>query len=189
MNAYDFDGTIYRGDSSVDFFIFCLSRYPWLALFLPYQIAMILAYKLHLCSKEQEKSAFFSFLRLVPDVPSALTAFWKKNQDKIESWYLARKQTNDVVISASPEFLLVPICQQMNIDRLIASKVNSRTGSFESKNCKGEEKVRRFKKLFAHATINSFYSDSESDRPMAQLAEKAFQLEKGNLKEWPNYEE
>ena len=27
MNVYDFDGTIYDGDSSVDFFRFCLKKY------------------------------------------------------------------------------------------------------------------------------------------------------------------
>ena len=26
INVYDFDGTIYDGDSSIDFFIFCLSK-------------------------------------------------------------------------------------------------------------------------------------------------------------------
>ena len=184
MNVYDFDGTIYRGDSSVDFFAFCLTRYPWLAIFLPYQIAMILAYKLRLCSKEQEKSAYFSFLRLVPDVQSTVTAFWRKKKIKIESWYLAQKKQDDVVISASPAFLLLPISEHLNIGKLIASEVNSHTGTFESKNCSGEEKVRRLKKLFADATIDSFYSDSESDKPMAKLAQNAFKVKKGILNKW-----
>ena len=28
MNVFDFDGTIYNGDSSKDFFFYCLKRYP-----------------------------------------------------------------------------------------------------------------------------------------------------------------
>ena len=28
MNVYDFDGTIYRGDSTVDFFLFCMKKKP-----------------------------------------------------------------------------------------------------------------------------------------------------------------
>lgn len=184
MNVYDFDGTIYQGDSSVDIFAFCLIRYPWLVIFLPYQIAMILAYKLRLCSKEQEKSAYFSFLRLVPDIKSTVNSFWRKNAGKIESWYLAQKKHDDVVISASPAFLLTPICEQLNIGRVIATEVNSQTGVFMSKNCSGEEKVQRFREIYANAVISSFYSDSETDRPMAQLAKHAFKVKKGILNNW-----
>lgn len=32
-NIYDFDKTIYDGDSTVDFFLFCLKREPILILF------------------------------------------------------------------------------------------------------------------------------------------------------------
>ena len=28
MNVFDFDGTIYHGDSSKDFFFYCLKNYP-----------------------------------------------------------------------------------------------------------------------------------------------------------------
>ena len=28
MNVYDFDKTIYRGDSTMDFWRYCLKRYP-----------------------------------------------------------------------------------------------------------------------------------------------------------------
>ena len=28
MNVFDFDGTIYNGDSSKDFFFYCLKHYP-----------------------------------------------------------------------------------------------------------------------------------------------------------------
>ena len=92
MNVYDFDGTIYRGDSSVDFFLFCLIRFPWLLLVLPYQVAVIILYKLHICSKEQEKSAFFSFLRFVPNVETMVKKFWCKNRDRIAVWYLSQKK-------------------------------------------------------------------------------------------------
>ncbi len=28
MNVYDFDGTIYSGDSTIDFYLFCLRKQP-----------------------------------------------------------------------------------------------------------------------------------------------------------------
>ena len=46
MNVYDFDNTIYRGDSSVDFFRHCAVKYPRTLLSavgaLPWMLAMVL---------------------------------------------------------------------------------------------------------------------------------------------------
>lgn len=53
MNVYDFDGTIYNGDSSVDIYFFLLKRYPKLIAYFPKQILGIVKYKLHLSSKEE----------------------------------------------------------------------------------------------------------------------------------------
>ena len=63
INVYDFDGTVYRGDSSVDFFLFCLRRFPANIILLPKVAAALLQYKVHLCSKEHLKSVFFSFVK------------------------------------------------------------------------------------------------------------------------------
>ena len=37
IDVYDFDGTIYDGDSTVDFWLYCLRRKPSLLRFLPHQ--------------------------------------------------------------------------------------------------------------------------------------------------------
>ena len=42
MNVYDFDKTIYRGDSTVDFWRHCLRRYPGAARALPGTLAKAL---------------------------------------------------------------------------------------------------------------------------------------------------
>ena len=174
MNAYDFDGTIYRGDSSVDFYVYCLIRFPWILVLLPYQILGVLAYKCRLCSKETEKSIFFSFLKYVPDVTQAVNSFWKKNKKYIASWYLQQQKQDDIIISASPEFLLAPLCSGLGITHLIASKVDIQTGKFIGKNCYGEEKVHRLRQYLHDARISHFYSDSRSDYPLAQIADQAF---------------
>ena len=174
MNVYDFDGTIYRGDSSVDFYVYCILRYPWLICFLPYQIWGILLYKIGLTSKEREKSAFFSFLKLIPDVEGIVAKFWRRNTGRIAVWYQCQKNESDVVISASPEFLLRPACSMLGLQNLIASEVNPSNGDFLGKNCYGGEKVRRFREMFPKAKIDSFYSDSRSDSPMAAIAGKAY---------------
>lgn len=174
MNAYDFDGTIYRGDSSVDFYVYCLMKFPWLLVLVPYQVFGILAYKCRLCSKESEKSIFFSFLKFVPDVTRAVDNFWEKRKKYIASWYLQQQKQDDIIISASPEFLLAPLCSGLGITHLIASKVDIQTGKFIEKNCYGEEKVHRLRQYLHDARISHFYSDSRSDYPLAQIADQAF---------------
>ena len=46
MNVYDFDDTIFRGDSTRAFWAYCLKRAPGLARFLPRQCAAAVRYVL-----------------------------------------------------------------------------------------------------------------------------------------------
>lgn len=184
LNVYDFDGTIYNGDSSVDIYFFLLKRYPKLIAYFPKQILGMVRYKLHLSSKEEMKEMYFSFLKGVQTDKTFVDDFWKQNQNKIKEWYLNQKRKDDVIISASPEFLLKPICGILGIDNLIATKVELSSGKFLSKNCQGVEKVVRFKELFSEAEIEAFYSDSKSDIYMAKLATKAFRVKKNSIMDW-----
>ena len=184
VNVYDFDGTIYNGDSSVDIYFFLLKRYPKLIAYFPKQILGMVRYKLHLSSKEEMKEMYFSFLKGVQTDKTFVDDFWKQNQNKIKEWYLNQKSKDDVIISASPEFLLKPICDILGIDNLIATKVELSSGKFLSKNCQGVEKVVRFKESFSEAEIEAFYSDSKSDIYMAKLATKAFRVKKNSIMDW-----
>ena len=44
MNVYDFDGTIYDGDSTIDFFFYSLKKKPSLICYLPKQATGFLLY-------------------------------------------------------------------------------------------------------------------------------------------------
>ena len=185
MNVYDFDGTIYRGDSTVDFYFFCLFRYPLMIFSVPVQFWGMVSYKAGRIDKTQMKSYFFSFLKKVKKKDEIIQKFWKKNIKKIYAGYRNQQEEDDVIISASPEFLLQPVCNQLGIKNLVASEVDLSTGKFLGKNCYGEEKIRRFQEAYgAKAEIQNFYSDSISDLPMAQMAAKAFFCRKGERKRW-----
>ena len=128
--------------------------------------------------KTQLKECFFGFLRGI-NAESLAEEFWAHSSGKILGWYKARQQPDDVVISASPEFLLAPICRKLGIHRLIASRVDARTGRFSGEKCRGAEKVRRLAEEYDVTHIDEFYTDSESDLPLAQIADKAFLVKKG----------
>lgn len=183
MNVYDFDGTIYNGDSTVDFFLYVLKRNPSVLLYLPKQAWGFVLYGTKRIDKTKLKEYFFSFLLSV-NTEELTESFWDQNQDKIFDWYLKQQKQDDIIISASPKFLLQPISNRLGISRLIASEVDPKTGMFIGENCHGQEKARRLRSEYNVTHINSFYSDSHSDLPLAKIADNAFLVEKGEVKEW-----
>ena len=66
----------------------------------------------------------------------------------------------------------------------MASRVCSRTGKYEGLNCWGPEKVVRLKAQMGIDHCDRFYSDSQSDTPLAQIADEAFLIKKGKICPW-----
>lgn len=183
MNAYDFDGTIYAGDSTIDFYFFCLKKHPTIARFWPKMAVHSLRYKLGTGSKEKMKEAFFSYLSLI-DAEKEVELFWDSHEKKIYDWYPPQKRADDVIISASPEFLLRPICDRLGLACLIGTRMDIRTGEIHGANCKGVEKVRRFKTETGCTKAEAFYSDSLTDLPMAEISDAAYFVKLGEVTVW-----
>lgn len=183
-NVYDFDKTIYRGDSTVDFYFYCVWKCPWILRRVPYQCYMMILYKLKKISKTEMKEKFYSFFCDIKDMENLVEQFWDKNMHKIEKWYLKQQEEDDLVISASPEFLLNPICKRIGIYHLLASRVNHRNGKYTGENCYGTEKATRFLYEYPEEKIGQFYSDSKSDQPLADLAQKAYLVKKNHIIKW-----
>jgi len=186
MNVYDFDHTVYNGDSSVDFYLFVLCRKPHLIILLPLQVWGIALYLLGIYSKENMKETFFVFTRFIP-VQKIVLSFWDKNRKRIKSWYMLQKQKSDVIISASPEFLLEPLVSGYLGVNLIASRFDQSTGKYTGKNCFGKEKVERLYEVYPGCAIENFYSDSLSDAPLAEKARQSFIVKGQKIILWNDY--
>ncbi len=184
MNVYDFDGTIYDGDSTVDFYFFCLRRKPGIIKKAPQQFKGLLFYAMRKITKKEYKEFFYSFLSALDDVDVEIDSFWRHKKRKIKGWYWRQKKREDVIISASPAFLIEPIGADLGVGLVIASDVNRHTGKCEGENCRGEEKVKRFQKAFPNAYIDEFYSDAITDLPLARLAQKSFLVKGETIQEW-----
>lgn len=184
MNVYDFDGTIYDGDSSIDFYLFEVKRHPAILRCLPGFLMSSIRYKMKKLNKTELKESFFSFLKMIPDVPTEVDLFWNMHYSKIREWYKNKRKEDDLIISASPVFLLQEACNRLKIDRLIASDVDEKTGHFRKANCHGEKKVEYFLEQYGKESLDEFYSDSYSDEPMAKIARKAFLIKHGQIHEW-----
>lgn len=184
MNVYDFDDTIYNGDSTMDFYLFALKRHPVALRRAPGMLLAAARYGLKRIDKTEFKQIFFRFLRDIKDIDRELDDFWAHYEGHIKSWYLKQHASDDVVISASPEFLLRPIMKKLSIHHLLASRVDKSTGIYTGRNCDGEEKVRRFYERFPDAKVTKFYSDSDRDAPMARLAKQSFKVNGNTVAPW-----
>jgi len=184
INVYDFDKTIYAGDSTLDFYIFCIRRNPALLRFLPFQMYGLFAYKINKISKKRFKEYFFRFLHGIDDVDSLVKMFWDTQINRICNWYKEISSENDFIISASPDFLLNDICQRLNVN-IICSNVDKHTGIFDGENCYGEEKVNRLYEFCGKdVIIDSFYSDSISDLPLAMISKNSYLVKNNIPTEW-----
>lgn len=184
MNVYDFDKTIYDGDSTADFYIFSLKRHKKILLLMPSLItAFFKFYVFKIGTKTQFKEKMYKFLKYC-DIDKDISDFWNININKIKPFYKSQQKQDDVIISASPEFLLAPACKNLGINYLMASVVDKSTGKYSGINCHGEEKVRRYREKFSNTEIDEFYSDSYSDTPLAKVADKAYIVKGNKISSW-----
>lgn len=184
MNVFDFDKTIYRGDSTVHFILFISRRHPSVIGSLIKGLPTVWAYKRGKKSKTEMKQKLFACFSRVADIDGEVKLFWDKHIERVESLYLSLKREDDVIISASPEFLLREACSRLGVENLIASRVDKKSGRYDGENCYGEEKPKRFRQMFPEGRIECFYSDSYSDAPMARLAEKPYIIKGRKASPW-----
>ena len=182
MNVYDFDKTIFPADSTARFYLWCLRRYPRCRRTLGWTAWAFFCMGTRLKTKTEAKEIFYRFLRHVPE--NAPELFWQENLRLIRPWYLAGRREDDLIISASPEFLLRPAAEALGFS-LIASRVDQETGRYTGLNCHGAEKLRRFREAYGDAPVEGFWSDSLSDGPMAVAAARAHLVKGEEILDWP----
>ncbi|MFM9413592.1 haloacid dehalogenase-like hydrolase [Peptococcus simiae] len=188
MRVYDFDETIYDGDSTAHFFFFLLRRHPGLVRFLPEGGLAFLRYKFGSWTKTQFKERLYRLFQGVEDIEAEVAAFWAAHRTGIKDFYLAQQAADDLVISASPRFLLAPICADLGIHHLLASEVDPQTGFYRGLNCWGDEKVRRYLEAgYRLENMTDFYSDSFSDVPLAVRAKRAWLVTGMDIQPWPGH--
>lgn len=187
--AYDFDGTIYNGDSSIDFYKFCLKKKKSICKYWLKQLLFFGLYILGIKTKTEMKEIFFCFLKNFENKEELLKEFWEKHEYKIKAWYLQKEHTKDIIISASPEFLLEIPAKKLKVKGLIASVVDIHTGRFLKENCHGMEKVKRIKEEYPNVLVEEMYTDSSVDLPMIHLAKKGYRVDKDHVVPYEEYKE
>lgn len=183
MTGYDFDKTIYKGDSSTDFFFYVVLRRPYLLLFSLWFLIVWAFYWLNCLSKKRTKELLFFFVPWISNLDRVVDKFWVKNANKIKDWYCNQKKDDDIIISASLSFIIKPVMDMLNIKNWIATNYSVKTGKIFGKNCYGEEKLVEFKRFYPKTNLDAYYSDSISDYPIMKFAKKAFLVDGDKITE------
>ena len=190
MNVYDFDGTIYYSNCSAEFALRCINRHPKLLFtFCPKVALAIAGFYIGKVPLYHLESTILSYLGQIDDIEAEIEKFWDRHEKRISQWYLAQKQPDDLIISASPECLIGPIAKRLGV-KYIATEYDPEAGVFLNNVMYAKEKARY---IINHGfpVIDNFYSDSLSDTPLAMCSEKAHLVTKRGKKiiDWPEMDE
>lgn len=183
MNVFDFDNTIYDGESTLDMFFYYIARKPWLVKHLATVLKAFARYKKGGVTIPEIIERYVplvekDLLRVV-DFEKDPQLFWDKHIKKIKPLYDELRSDDDLIITASPDFNIEEVCRRLGIKRWLTSRVDRKTGKILFVNIR-ENKIKAFKEQYGNAEIENFYTDSpENDAPLIALAKNAFVV-KGN---------
>ena len=181
---FDFDGTIYKGDSFMDFALMACGRWKMLCA-LALSVHHILAWKLGYITNGEAKQRLFGKLykgMTYNQFKQFGETFAEQIDRKYNTQVVGQLDTvceNTIIATASISDWIIPWARRHGVKEVIATEVeiyNGRlTGNFSSPNCFGIEKVRRILQKIPDAENFHIvvYTDSEtSDAPIIELADE-----------------
>ena len=189
FTVYDFDKTIYDGDSTMDFIKFLIKKDKSIILHIPKMLLYFVKYKIKIIEKEEMKECFFEIFKKFKNIDNLVTEFWDKHEKNIKSFFTNKKShKKDIISSASPKFLLEPIAEKYKVYDLFGSPVNKKNGKYKGKNCHGMEKIRLLHKKYPDCIVTEMYSDDiNADKPLLELAKKSYVVKKEEIIDYKEY--
>jgi HAD superfamily hydrolase (TIGR01490 family) len=179
----DFDETLYKKDSLIEFCKFIYRKKPFQSWAIIVQIYASVLHLFKIIDTKRYKELFLLFLYKIPEeqVASLAKEFWENTG--MENFHanitalFNRKEYRIICVSASPELYLKPIAEVYQLE-LIGTLLYYHQHKYfiQGENCKGKEKVLRLKKYLAkeELVIAESYSDSWSDKPLFEISKKAY---------------
>ena len=108
MRVFDFDNTIYDGESGFDIFLYFLRKEPKLiAKYVPKFGEGFIRYKMGKVTIDDVKNEYSYILKeccaQFSDIPKDIEIFWDEHEKKIKSFYAKIQHEDDVTFSPRPE--------------------------------------------------------------------------------------
>lgn len=184
MNVYDFDNTVYDGETLVDFVLYYVFRDVKIWKYLPKLIIIALKDNFHLFTVEEAVEAYASFLEgyyiHIKTLKEDTVKFWNKHEKNIKPFYEKIRRDDDVFVTGTTDFIFDEIAKRMGIKNYITSSIDSQTGKF-TRLCFLENKVRLFKEVYGETEIDNFYTDSMNDKAMMDISKNVYLVKKNKI--------
>ena len=185
MKVFDFDNTIYRGESSIDLALYMMKNNKMIIRFVPSIFINLVRYKLCLISLEQMENIINEFCASVmgskDELPAIIDGFWRTHADRLDPRILKRIRPQDIIITAGPDVLIEGIKERLGTDNIIASKIDPDTGKIIYLNYK-DNKVKRYRELYGDRPIDALYTDSYNDRALMDISDRVYLVKKGRIR-------
>lgn len=181
MKVFDFDNTIYEGESMVDFFYFILEKKEELKKYKPLVSKFLKLYEHNLLPiglvkrviNKYKGEASFS----TKNLDKYIDEFWKLHINKLNKEMLNKVSKEDVIMTASVNILIDPIKDKLKTKNIYTSLVD-----IENKEllflCYKDNKVDKFKEIYKDTMIDELYTDSYADKPLMSISKKVFLVDK-----------
>jgi len=188
LALFDFDGTLTTCDSLADFIIYAVGI-PKVLLGTTRLAPLMLLYKMGIMDNGRAKERVISYFFKEWDAEifsqtgreyaqQQLPHILRPEAVKRLQWHL--EQNHEIaIVTASIEDWIITWTNNINVE-LIGTRIEKKdgilSGRFATKNCYGKEKVRRINEKYQLSRFKTIYAygDSSGDKPMLQLADKAF---------------
>lgn len=183
--AFDFDGTLYDGDSFIDFALFAVGRKKLLVSILA-NLHWLTGWKMGFVQNERAKQKLFyslfsgmSYESFLKKCDSFSKIIELKIKDHTLSLLKQHKEKGHLiyVISASPAEWISPWAEKIEVDGVIGTGLKIEegavTGEFSTLNCYGGEKVRRLVELEPDRSQYELwaYGDSRGDKELLAFSD------------------
>ena len=182
MKVFDFDNTIYRGESSIDLAVYMIRNNKKIVLYLPMIFTNLVKYKLCMVGRKEMEIILNDFCQAVmgdkDEVPEIIDRFWQIHAHKLSRKILKRIGPEDIIITAGPDILINGIRDRLHTDHIICSEVDLDGRRFAYLNFK-ENKLKRYRELYGDQPIDAFYTDSYNDRALMEISNRVFLVKKG----------
>lgn len=184
MNVFDFDNTVYDGETLVDFVLYYVFHDIGIWKYLPKLIVIAIKDKFHLFTVEEAVKAYAAFLEgyyiHIKTLREDTVKFWDKNQKKIKPFYESVRSEDDVFVTGTLDFIFEEIAKRMGIKNYITSAIDSKSGKFV-RLCFLENKVKLFKDIYGDVEIENFYTDSMNDKAMMDISKNVYLVKKDKI--------
>ena len=182
MQVFDFDNTIYHGESTFDFAMFIIKRKKSLLKCAPGITLLLIKYKrckMNALEFQTELEKFTGpFLQNKEFIKKSVQDFWQKNRKKLDQNIIKKIKKNDAILTWSPSFLIKEKENDLNTKNIVATEIDIDEGKIHFLNF-GKNKVKIFQEKFPKKKIQTVYTDSYNDKALMDVAKNVYLVKKG----------